>query len=224
MKQMWTKMTAFAIALALVTPAALLAQKEEKTDKGDKDKEKKEVQQVIITRKGDKAEKIVVEINGDKVTVNGKPLEEYKDKNGDISVRLNNLKDIESLSFSRSGKGGDWNYNMNDNFKMFSEDANRAMLGVTTERTEEGARIQDITNESAAEKIGLKENDIITKIDDKKIEGPEDLTAAIKAHKPGDKVTVTYLRDKKEQKATAELTKWKGMNLFATGEPFGNYK
>lgn len=222
MKQMWTKMTAFAIALTLVTPAALLAQKEEKTDKGDK--EKKEVQQVIITRKGDKAEKIVVEINGDKVTVNGKPLEEYKNKNGDINVRLNNLKDIESLTFSRSGKGGDWNYNMNDNFKMFSEDANRAMLGVTTEKTDEGALIQDITNESAAEKIGLKEDDIITKIDDKKIEGPEDLTAAIKAHKPGDKVTVTYLRDKKEQKATAELTKWKGMNLFTTGEPFGNYK
>ena len=117
MKQMWTKMTVFAIALTLVIPAALLAQKEEKSDKGDKDKEKKEVQQVIITRKGDKPEKIVVEINGDKVLVNGKPLEEYKDKNGDINVRLNNLKDIESLSFSRGGKGGNWNYNMNDNFK-----------------------------------------------------------------------------------------------------------
>ena len=58
--------------------------------------------------------------------------------------------------------------------------------------------------------MGLKEGDVITRIDDKKIENPDDLSAAIKAHKPGDKVTVTYLRDKKEQKTSAELTKWKG--------------
>ena len=37
-----------------------------------------------------------------------------------------------------------------------------------------------------------------------------------KSHKPGEKVTVTYLRDDKEQKATAELGKWKGVNVFAT--------
>ena len=34
-------------------------------------------------------------------------------------------------------------------------------------------------------------------------------------HKPGDKVTVTYLRDKKEQKATAELGRWKGYDVFS---------
>jgi serine protease Do len=88
------------------------------------------------------------------------------------------------------------------------------MLGVTTEKAEQGVTIQDITKESAAEKAGLKENDIITKIDDTKIEDPDGLSAAIKKHKPGEKVTVTYLRDKKEQKVTAELTKWKGDECF----------
>ena len=46
------------------------------------------------------------------------------------------------------------------------------MLGVTTEKIEKGVKIQDITKESGAEKAGFKENDIITKIDDKKIERP----------------------------------------------------
>ena len=37
------------------------------------------------------------------------------------------------------------------------------MLGVITEKTDEGVKIQDITKESGAEKAGLKEGDIITK-------------------------------------------------------------
>jgi len=61
----------------------------------------------------------------------------------------------------------------------------------------------------------LKEGDVITKIDETKIEDPDDLSTAIQKHKPGEKVTVTYLRDNKENKATAELTEWKGANVFS---------
>ena len=77
-------------------------------------KEKKDVRQIIVTARGDKNEKIVVEVLGDKITVNGKPLEDYKDKNGDINVRLNKLKDLESLSIARGPKGSVWNYNNDD--------------------------------------------------------------------------------------------------------------
>ncbi|MEK7224060.1 MAG: PDZ domain-containing protein, partial [Bacteroidota bacterium] len=204
MKQNLIKIFAFSFAMAMLAPASLLAQKEEKVKEI---KEKKDVQQIIITRKNDKADKIVVEINGDKITVNGKPLDEYKDKEADISVRLQKFKELETLA-RIPGMGSNWNFNGNaDNFRFFSEDANHAMLGVTTEKAEQGVKVQDITKESAAEKAGLRENDIITKIDDTKIEDPDDLSSAIKKHKPGDKVTVTYLRDKKEQKVTAELTK-----------------
>lgn len=220
MQQMWNKIAAFSIMLALLVPVSLLAQKDEKEEKGDKGK--KDVRQIIITSKGDKNDKVVIEITGDKVLVNGKPLDEYRDKDGDISVRLNKLKDMESLSFMRTPRAGVRTYDNGggENFRLFSEDANRAMLGVTTEKGEQGAEIQDVTNESAAEKMGLKEGDIITKIDDKKVEGPDDLSEIIKAHKPGDKVTVTYLRDKKEMKASAELTKWKGVSVFG-GEGAG---
>ena len=217
MKQNLIKAIAFLFAIVLLAPASLLAQKEEKVKEV---KEKKDVQQIIITRKNDKAEKVVIEINGDKITVNGKPLDEYKDKDGDISVRLQKFKELEALS-RIPGMGSTWNYNGNaDNLRYFSEDANHAMLGVTTEKVEQGVEIQDITNESAAEKAGLKENDIVTKIDDKKIENPDQLSKVIREHKPGDKVTVTYLRDKKEQKVTAELTKWKGFNMYTTTPGF----
>jgi serine protease Do len=150
--------------------------------------------------------------------VNGKPLDEYKDKNGDINVRVNKIKQLDALARIPGMGSGTLNYYNGDGlngYTMFSGDENRAMLGVTTEKTEGGVEIQDITKESAAEKAGLKKDDIITKIDDIKIENPDDLSAAVKKHKPGEKVTVTYLRDKKEHKATAELTKWKGMNAFA---------
>jgi serine protease Do len=218
MKQHCLKLIAFSFAIALLAPASLLAQKEEKVKEV---KEKKDVQQIIITRKNDKVEKVVVEINGDKITVNGKPLDEYKDKDGDISVRLQKFKELEALA-RIPGMNSNLYYNGSvDNYnRAFNENANHAMLGVTTEKVKEGVQIQNITNESAAEKAGLKENDIITKIDDKKIEDPDQLSKVIREHKPGDKVVVTYLRDKKEQKVTAELTKWKGFNMFTTTPGF----
>ncbi len=229
MQKTWVRNWGIALVVSLLAPVAILAQKdkEEKGEKGDKgDKDKKEVHQIIITTKGDKKEKIVVEIDGDKVNINGKPLEEYKDKDGDIKVNMHKLKDLGSLSYLRTPRAGVWNMNEDgkDGFTFFSGDEKRAMLGVTTGKDADGAKIQEITKESAAEKAGLKENDIITKLGDAKIEGPDDLSEAIKKLKPGDKVTVTYLRDKKEQTATAELTRWKGIGAFSFTPGQNNFK
>ncbi len=203
------------LVLALLSPAILLAQPEEKVK--EKTKEKKEVQQITITRKGDKKDKIVVEINGDKVSINGKPIEEYKED--EVKVMLNNLKDVESLSMTRGSRGGAMTFNSNGNNMFFRNDESRAMLGVGTSNDEKGARVSAVTKESAAEKIGLKEGDIITRINESAIKSPDDLSSAIAKHKPGEKVTVHWLRDNKEQKATAELSQWKGMSSFGTTSP-----
>ena len=206
MKQIKTYLSVLVLGL-FALPVAVLAQKENK-DKDNKDKEKdKDIQEIVITRKGEKSNKVIVEIVGDKITVNGKPAGEYKD--GDISVNTHKYKGWGTLvrtprsSYTITGDGN----------SFFTEDDNRAMLGVVTDKEDEGAEISEITKESGAEKAGLKEGDIITRLDDKKIEDPDDLTKAIRDHKPGDKVTITFLRDKKEQKVTAELTKWKGMKF-----------
>ena len=210
-----------AMGFAFLLPATMIAQKEEKADK---EKEKNKVEQVIITKKGDSKDKVVVEIIGDKVTINGKEVEEYKDKDGNVTIiRTRPGRGVQmwnDMGFTPGlrSRGG----NSADAFELFNENSNKAMLGVTTEKTEEGVEVKSVTEESAAEKMGLKEGDIITKVDGKDISSPDQLSEIIQAHKPGDKVKVTYKRGKKTQTEIAELTKWKGINSWSGNFNFGN--
>jgi serine protease Do len=217
MKKTWVKIAAFALTGILFSASALNAQTGDDDKEKTKDKIKKDVQQIIITTKGDKENKYTVEIKGDKITVNGKSLEEYKNNEGDIKVNLRKLKDIESLSFGNGPGARAFFSGDGDAVTVFGSKglANKAMLGVATEATDKGAVVKEVTKESAAEKIGLKAGDIITKIGDDKIETPDDLSEAVQKHKPGDKVDIKYTREGKEQKATAELTKWKGMHTVS---------
>jgi len=208
MKQACSKFSFLLIALGFLVPSTLLAQKEDKTKDA---KDKKDAEQIIITRKGDKSEKMIVEINGDKITINGKNIDDMED--GDISVHRSRIRDVWAYA---DGLHGPEAYGQNNNVRMFYVDSNRAMLGVTTEKSDIGVEVQEITKESAAAKAGLKEGDVITRINEKKIETPDELSAAIKAQKPGDKVNITYLRDKKESKTTAQLGKWKGGTFSKT--------
>jgi serine protease Do len=84
-----------------------------------------------------------------------------------------------------------------------------AFLGVSTEKAEKGAKIISLSKESPAEKVGLLENDIITKLNNEKVEDPESLFKAVTANKPGDEVKITYLRNGKEKttKVTLQLKK-----------------
>jgi len=211
MKQFIKKLSLTLLAPAFIA-SSLMAQKE---DKDKEDKEKKEAEQIIITRKGDKDDKIVVELKGDKVIVNGKELKE-NDDDGDVTVRRRKIKDV----WAFDGDGFTGTMNEPGHFKMYNVNENKAMLGVTTDEVENGVEIQSITKQSAAEKAGLKEGDIITRLNDRKIESPDDLSDAVQDHKPGEKVTITYLRDKKEQKVTAELGKWKGVSGFSYGDGY----
>jgi hypothetical protein len=68
----------------------------------------------------------------------------------------------------------------------------------------EGACITHVIEGSAAEKAGLKEGDVITAIDDKDVKSHAHLTEAVRSHKPGESVKVSYWRD--GQKATTNAT------------------
>ena len=207
----------FAIPVLLATFAVpSFAQDVKEKEKASKDT-KKEVEEITIIRKSDDKTKTVVEINGDKITVNGKPIEDLKD--GDITVRRGKYKTMEGLNYysaprARTGVQS-FNWDNGDGLNMYHVEEDRAMLGVVTEDAEGGVKVTEITDESAAKKAGIKEGDIITKIGDTKIEDPDQLSEAVRKHKPGEKVAVTLLRDKKEQKVTAELGKWKGVSSFS---------
>lgn len=73
-----------------------------------------------------------------------------------------------------------------------------------------GVYIQDVTNDGAADEAGLKEGDIITQVDGKKIEKFGELQEVMAKHHPGDKVKVTYIRDKRERTATLTLRNAQG--------------
>ncbi len=63
---------------------------------------------------------------------------------------------------------------------------------------------------SPAAKAGLKEDDIITKIDDKTVTETLPLARIIRGYQPGDKVTLTVLRDGKTLEIELTLGKLDG--------------
>jgi putative serine protease PepD len=70
---------------------------------------------------------------------------------------------------------------------------------------EQGAQIQDITDGGPADEAGLRRGDVITKVDDKVIDSSESLVATIRGHRPGDEVTLTYVRGGETRTTTATL-------------------
>ncbi|WP_036323161.1 S1C family serine protease [Microbispora sp. ATCC PTA-5024] len=68
-----------------------------------------------------------------------------------------------------------------------------------------GAVISSITAGSPADKAGLKEGDLVTKINDTQVDGAEALVGAIRSARPGDKVTIVYTRDGRSSTVTATL-------------------
>jgi serine protease Do len=81
----------------------------------------------------------------------------------------------------------------------------RPFLGVTSEESDKGAKITAVSKGSAAERAGLKEGDIITRIEKKKITDPEVLMDVVAEYKPKQEVKISYLRDGKTKDAKAVL-------------------
>ena len=76
--------------------------------------------------------------------------------------------------------------------------------------TMEGIYVAEITEGGAAEDAGIKKGDVITHIDGQKVTKFGELQGIMAQKRPGDKVTVTYLRNKKKQSATLTLKNQQG--------------
>ncbi|MEQ4207165.1 trypsin-like peptidase domain-containing protein [Actinopolymorpha sp. B9G3] len=89
--------------------------------------------------------------------------------------------------------------------------AEHAQLGVTVSPatsengTTEGAAIRSITPGGAAADAKLRDGDVITKLGDRRIADADALIAAVRSHRPGEKVTLTFVRDGRTQTASATL-------------------
>ncbi len=153
----------------------------------------------IVIRKTGKADKMTIVVDGENVTINGKPIDEYK--TSDVTVLRRSTPPVPPIP---PMPGNEFSFNMA---------ANPALLGVLTEKADDGAKIKEVNKETAAEKAGLKKEDVITKVGTTPITSPQDLVEAIGKYKPNDKVSLTYKRDGKENKTTATLGENKNRNF-----------
>jgi serine protease Do len=191
--------------------------------------DKSDQQEIIIRQKGAKDAKITLEIKNGEYFINGKPLEKFDDQNIIVEKRDidENIVAIPDIVYSPSPfRDENWNKDNNEralrNMERAMSDADRqrriqksiqirmnsAFLGVSSKKAEKGgATVLEVTPGSPAEKAGIKKGDVITKVNETKIESPESLFETIHSLKAGDKVKVSFMRDGKEQTVTATLDK-----------------
>ena len=160
----------------------------------------KKEQNVRVIIKKDKGEK------GAQITVNGDPMGELGNVKLDSNRQTFIIIDDDGTEMRSS------QFNMKDIemqgdiFKQFQDikEISTPFLGVLTEKVPEGARVMEITKESAAEKAGLQKDDIITKVGEENITDPANLAEVISSKKPKELVTLYYTRNAK--KANVKVT------------------
>ena len=191
----------------------------------------KEMQEVIIRKKGDKDTKLTLEITTDKVIINGKPIAEFNEdgitinnrkiivrEGNNVSIDLRRTQDgmqRDMREFEKNLEGiepGDIGSItiMSDKNNFSLSNKPYVFLGVTTEDDVLGSKITYIINDGPAQKAGLLKDDIINKINDTKITVASSLSEMIRSMKVGEKVNISYTRDGKSKSANAVLGETKG--------------
>jgi putative serine protease PepD len=121
---------------------------------------------------------------------------------------------IASLAQGMDGSGGNIGVGFAipiDDAKAIAEEladtgeATHAYLGVNLEEDEDGVRVAEVVEDGPAANAGLQAGDVVTKIGDETVRDVASLTARIRANDPGDKVTLTVLRDGEEDTVDVEL-------------------
>lgn len=85
------------------------------------------------------------------------------------------------------------------------EKGNEVDLGTIT-----GVYIAEIVEGSTAEEAGLRKGDVVTAIDGKEVGKMAELQEELSKHRPGDKIKLTYMRDKKVKSETVTLRNAQG--------------
>lgn len=160
-----------------------------------------EVTTILIDKDG------MVTINGAEVTENqnielgDKKIKIItKDDKGSIDLGEINFEDL----FREFGEKGKHFMHKIPGFEGYGD--SKGFLGVRTEpKGAEGVRITEVTKNSPAEKYGLIVGDIITAVEDQKVETFDDLAMIIGGMKPGDEVMISYIRNNERKQSKIKL-------------------
>lgn len=181
--------TCIALAMSFSLPLA-----NAQNAKATKDKSVKSEETIVI----DKAKgRTIIEIKDGDVIING-------DKVARTDAG-NNLR--KKIIIHNDGYEGDMPLFID---KELNEPGKKAMLGVFTKPSDKqsvGAEIDRVMPGSAADKAGLENGDVITHINNQKVNSGKQLSEAIAQYNAGDKIEISYERDGKACKSSASLSK-----------------
>lgn len=95
---------------------------------------------------------------------------------------------------------------------------NEVDLGTVT-----GVYVSEVQEGSAAEEAGLEKGDVVTKVNGKKVSKMAEMQEVLSQYRPGDKASVTYMRDKKEYTKTVTLRNSQGNTTVMKEVEFDDY-
>lgn len=105
----------------------------------------------------------------------------------------------------------------------------RAMLGVTIQEVDatmaselklskpEGVLVLGLSDGGAAKEAGVRERDVIVRLDDEAVNSVPDLQSRVAQHRPGDTVKLTVVRDGKEKEVVVTLRNLRGTTAIVRG-------
>ncbi|RMF57010.1 MAG: DegQ family serine endoprotease [Calditrichaeota bacterium] len=88
---------------------------------------------------------------------------------------------------------------------VYIQDVNQNLAKALKLKVKEGVLIADVVEDSPADKAGIKEGDVVIKLNGKPVTNSAQLRNEIAATRPGTKVKLTVLRDGDEKTITVEL-------------------
>jgi len=88
---------------------------------------------------------------------------------------------------------------------VFIQDVDASLAKALGMKSPEGAIVNEVHSDTPAEKAGIKEGDVIIKVDDIAIRDNSHLRNVISSSRPGDRRRITVIRDGKEKTITVKL-------------------
>ncbi len=161
---------------------------------------------ITLKKEGTFPKDLTIHIHGDKITVNGKTPE-----NIDV-IRKKSSTEGESITKLKEKQQGTDAPSIFEAPFFNQTNENRPLLGVITlaHDSTRGAKIAEVEIGTAADSVGLQDGDIIVAINDQTISSSQDLSKTVNQFKPGDKISVTYLRDQQKKKVDLTLGQLSG--------------
>jgi putative serine protease PepD len=136
---------------------------------------------------------------------------------GALANRIGEVIGINTLIFSQTGENSGIGFAIPIQTAkavadkiVKGEPLDHGWLGVSSSPTDDGsggAQLSDISADSPAEQGGLQVGDVVIGIDDSNVKSPNQLSALVVGHSPGDRITLKIRRGGKEEMVTVTLGK-----------------